>query len=401
MLDGQMLVVDFGRIYQDGTPIGVIYDDGYLQNTSGVLGNSKQLRPIEAIEGCTFQGIDSEGMELKLPCGPPGPSGSMKFNGVLYHVVNGRIAAPDHSLVGEFTDEGKVFVRDQVTKVPRRELDETTQMNTLFDGKRSDGQNWRHEWVRPLTRRDKPYSDAQVIRYFMDYDKLNGVEKKFLFENMKLWSACGMVQVVMKEEGNCALGNVKHGAAGQTGIRTGNVTLDREELDRDIKYYGQFGPFANFKSPVMALVEVRLNLVVAHEYGHQLEFCLSQATQEKVKELYRERRKACDKTHPLPEEYRGDSELIKEDQVARRHFITGYARASFHEYWAECAAAFSIKRSREILKRFDPAIYNILHDVIFQPKNVLRTILVEPLYDLQASLRMGGEFFDDLLDEEL
>lgn len=44
-IGGQMLVVDFGRIYDvDGNPIGIIYDDGYLQNTLGILGTFKKLR---------------------------------------------------------------------------------------------------------------------------------------------------------------------------------------------------------------------------------------------------------------------------------------------------------------------------------------------------------------------
>ncbi|MEZ4543351.1 MAG: hypothetical protein R3C24_05555 [Cyanobacteriota/Melainabacteria group bacterium] len=53
-IGGQMLVVDFGRIYQDGNP-GVIYDDDYLQNTSGLLGTYRKLRPIEAVPVVSFR----------------------------------------------------------------------------------------------------------------------------------------------------------------------------------------------------------------------------------------------------------------------------------------------------------------------------------------------------------
>jgi len=323
----------------------------------------------------------------------------MKFNGVLYHVVNGRIAAPDHSLVGEFSDDGKIFVRDKVTKEPRRQLDEASQLNTIFDGRRSDGSQWRHEWERPLLKRDRPYSDALIIRYFEDFDKLNGPQKTFLMDNLRLWSACGMLQIVMKSEGNCALGNVKHGAAGQTGIRTGNVTLDKEELNRDIDFFAKYGAFATFHTKFKPFCEVRLNLVVAHEYGHQLEFCLSQATQDEIKELHRERRKKCDMLFPLPDEYPGASELLKLDQVPQRMFISGYARSSFHEYFAESVAAFSIKTSRDTLKRHDPAIYQILRAVIFEPQTVVRPNLVEPMLNLQAALRVGGELFDEILNE--
>lgn len=398
-LDGQLLVVDFGRIYHDGNPVGVLYDDGYLQNTSGVLGAHSKLRPIETLANCVFRGIDSQGLELVLPTEERGPSGSMKFNGVLYHVVNGRIAAPDHALVGEVDDGGTIYLRDHRNKVPRRKLDENTQLGTIFEGKKSSGDALKHEWHRPLFRKDKPYGEAEMIRYFMDYDQLNGTQKKYLFENLRIWASSGLLQVVRKSEGNCALGNVKHGAAGQTGVRTGNVTLDKEEFDRDIDYYYKHGVFAAVYTRIKDFLEVRVNLVVAHEFGHQLEFVLSQATQDKIKDLYRERKKRCDKLHPLPEEYPGAAELIPQQNIDKRVFISGYARSTHHEYWAECAAAFSVKPSREYLKQLDPAVYDILCKIVFEPETVLRPVLVEPIMALQASLRVGGELHDNLLNE--
>jgi len=44
-----------------------------------------------------------------------------------------------------------------------------------------------------------------------------------------------------------------------------------------------------------------------------------------------------------------------------RVFISGYARVSVHEYWAESAAAFAVKESRDILKKIDPEIHELLH----------------------------------------
>ncbi len=398
-VDGQMLVVDFGRIYHDGAPVGVLYDDGYLQHTSGPLGSNGGLRPIESIQGCLFRGIDSTGLELVLPTGERGPSGSMKFNGVLYHIVNGRIAAPDHGLVGEVDDDGNVFLRDPRNKVNRRKLDENTQLSTIIDGKKSSGDAIKFEYHRPLYRKDKTYCEAEMIRYFMDFDKLNGTQKKYLFENLRLWSATGLLQVVRKSEGNCALGNVKHGAAGQTGVRTGNVTLDKEEFDRDIEYYYKHGCFAAVYTRIKECLEVRLNLVVAHEFGHQLEFVLSQATQDKIKDLYREQKKRCDKIHPLPEEYGGAAELVPQHNIEKRVFVSGYARSTHHEYWAECAAAFSVKASRDYLKVQDPAVYDILCKIVWEPETVLRPVLVEQIMGLQASLRAGGELHDNLLNE--
>ena len=109
-LNGQLLVVDFGKIFLDGAIVGLIFDDGYLQHTSGPFGTNKNLRPVDAIPGCVFRGIDSGGLELILPqCGEAnkliGPTGSLKFNSVPFHVINGRIAAPDHGFIGEFDDD--------------------------------------------------------------------------------------------------------------------------------------------------------------------------------------------------------------------------------------------------------------------------------------------------------
>ena len=393
----QLLVVDFGRIYENGQPIGVIYDDGYLQNTSGILGQFKKLRPIETVPGCVFKGIASDEMELILPTGNPGPSGSLKYNDQLYHVVNGRIAASDHSLVGEIDDAGKIFIRDKVGKTSRRALDEHSQLRTIFNGKKSTGEEFVHDWSRPLVKPDKLYSEAEMIRYFMDFDKLQSQQKKYLFENLKIWAGSGLLQIVRKQEGNCALGNVKHGAAGQTGVRTGNVTLDKEEFNRDIQLFNEHGCFAVVHTRYKPLCEVRVNLVVAHEFGHQLEFVLSQATQDQIKDLYLERLKACNKRHPLPEEYPGASELLPQTKVMERLFISGYARSSHHEYWAECVAAFTVLESRLYLEKHDPAIFSILKDVIFNPVKVLRPVLVDQIQTLQASLRAGGELTDTIL----
>ena len=398
LLGEQMLVVDFGRIYEEGNPVGVIYDDGYLQNTSGILGEHKKLRPIEAVEGLVFQGIGSDEMELVLPSGTKGPSGSLTYNDVLYHVINGRIASPEHSLVGEIDDEGTIWIRDKISKKSRRKMDEQSQLKTTFNGKKSNGEEFNYDWNRPLVKADKIYSDAEMIRYFMDYDKLQSQQKKYLFENLRLWSASGLLQIVRKQEGNCALGNVKHGAAGQTGVRTGNVTLDKDEFNRDIQLYYEHGSFAVVHTRYKPFCEVRVNLVVAHEFGHQLEFVLSQATQEHIKDLYHARLELCNKHHPLPEEYPGASELLPQTKVMNRYFVSGYARSSHHEYWAECVAAFTVLESRIFLERHDPEIFSILKDVIYNPTKVLRPVLLEQIQDLQASLRVGGEMSDKILN---
>ncbi len=395
-LGDQALVVDYGKVYApDGNAVGFFFEDGYLQKAG-----ANQSRIIEEIEGCVFRGIDNSGMELTLPNGG-GPTGTLKFNGLVFNVINGRIATEDHYLIGEFDDDGTVFLRDRRNKVPRRKLDENSLLNTHFEGTKSNGKKFNHEFLRPLTRKDKTYSENEIIRYFEEFDKLTTPQKKYVQETLKLWSSSGLLQVIRKSEGNAAVtaGNVRHGAAGVTGVRTGQVTLDREEFEKDITLYRDWGAMAVLTTRVRNLTEVRINLVVSHEFGHQLEFVLSAATQKKIEDMYEARLKLANKLNPLPNDYDGRSEILPKEKVQDRTFISGYARTSYHEYWAECVAAFSVKASREVLKKLDPGAYELLCDCVFKPETVLRPNLRDPILDLQASLRTGGELGDDLLDK--
>lgn len=398
-LDGNILLVDYGKIYHDGCPVGFLYEDGVLKDTSGLLGTSTSPRAIDLIPGCVFRGIDTAGMELELPFLPIGPTGALKYNCVPLNVINGRLSTQNHELVGQFTDDGTIYLRDRVKKTPRRKLDENTQLTTIFDGRNSQGNAWQHEFVRPLHKKDKSYSENEIIRYFEGYDSLTTVQKRYVNDSLRLWSACGLLQIVRKSEGTAALGNVKHGAAGATGVRTGNVTLDREEFEKEITLTKRFGLLAVVGTRWKSHYEVRLNLVVSHEYGHQLEFILSQAKQEEIDELFRKRRSASERLFPPPPAYDGTSELLSQDKISERVFISGYSRQSMHEYWAECAAAFSMKESRDALRELDPEIYQLLEELVLAPEKMVRAVFIDQILDLQASLRVGQELTSELLPD--
>ena len=396
--NGEMLVVDYGRVYSDGSPIGFLYEDGVFKDTAGVLGNSSKLRVIDDIPGCVFRGIDCDGQELVLPGEERGPSGQLTYNGVQLQVMNGRVSNANHQFIAELTDDGDIYLRGGPVREGGRKLDDLTQLSTRFEGTDSEGNKWSHDWSRPLTRPDKSYVENEVIRYFADYDKLQVQQKKYVHESLHVWASSGLLQIVRKSEGNAMLGNIKHGAAGVTGVRTGNVTLDKEEFEKEIMLFKRFGALAVVATKYKPYLEVRVNLVVAHEFGHQVEFVLSQATQEKIEQIYLERRKRSDKLHPLPSIYEGMSELLEPPQVYNRVFISGYSRSSKHEYWAECLAAFSVKDGREKLKEIDPPIYQLLCQLVQRPQELIRRVFIDTITDLQASLRMGGEMRDDLLN---
>ncbi len=393
-----MLVVDDGQIYNDGLPVGFLFEDGYIQAKKGnVLGNNADPVFIDNIPGCHFQGIDGNGLELRLPYLSAGPTGTLIYNGLSLLVRNGRVISTDHHCLAEITDQGEIYVLDKSAAASKLKLSENTLLNFSFQGTNSRGENWQHQFTRPLYRPGKSYIENEIIRYFDRFDSLSSTQKKYVFSTMSLWAACGILQVVRKSEGDASLGNVKHGATGVTRIRTGNVTLDKEEFEKEIDYYRQYGPIWNVPKISRDYLEVRLNLVMAHEFGHQVDFLLTTSVQEQINELYEKRWQSCERFHSLPANFECQSELLMLNQFEGRHFISGYAKTAVQEYWAESFAAFSVKETRAGLKELDPVIYQILSKLVLEPTSVLSRVMHETIIALQASLKLGGEFNEDIL----
>ncbi len=391
--DGQnTLVVEDGHIYKDGQAVGFLFEDGYIKNNNQPLGKQNKLSLIENISPWQFRGIDCQGLEIVLPDEHPGPSGKLEYNAKIYNVINGRVVTEDHKYVGQITDSGEIFVRDKNGEGGKVKVEGTTLLNFTFEGISSTGANCQHQFRRPLYKIDRTYIDNEIIRYFDGFDALNNLQKKYVLETMALWSSCGLLQIVRKSEGDASLGNVKHGVTGVTRVRTGKVSLDKEEFEREVNYYKQHGAMMIVPKNIVDYLEVRLNLVLAHEFGHQVDFVLTSAVQEQVAELYEKKRKSCDKLHPLPDENESPSELLMRQQIEKRHFISGYAKSSAYEYWAESLAAFSIKTTRDHLREFDPVMYDILTNLVLAPTKVLSRVFHENITSLQASLKLGGEF---------
>jgi hypothetical protein len=117
-----------------------------------------------------------------------------------------------------------------------------------------------------------------------------------------------------------------------------------------------------------------------------------------VAELYAARLKRSLKMCPTPAGYEGGSEILRPEYVPNRMFVSGYAKASKFEYWAESVAAFSVPEGRRLLRELDPAIHKMLTEIVRHPESAFTPILTEPLLDLQSSLRLGGELKEDLLN---
>lgn len=392
------LVVDFGKITSaDGSVIGFLYENGLLLGQAQPLGTWEGLRAIEELPGCVFSGIDRYGNPLELPGNTSGPTGGLVFNDRPFNVITGRISDQEHRLVGRLDNQGVIHARHHKNPSVLRPLDENTQLAMVFQGIKTDGSPLMLDFKRPLHISGKTYAENEIIRYFEQYDNLGPAQQRYVMDSMMLWAQCGILQVVRKSEGTAGLGNVKHGASGVTSVRRGVVTLDRDEFETEIKLFKQWGALASAKTRFGPYYEVRLNMVVAHEFGHQLHFCLSQATQDRIRKMYETKRQECDQKHALPPEIESYSELLQAHQIPNRVFISGYARSSEHEYWAEAVGAFSCLESRVQLLELDPDIHNLLVDIVFRPEEVMRPVVQEMIGDLQTSLVLGGEFPDDLL----
>src|SRR5580700_5398046 len=95
-LGGNVLVVDYGNVFMDGTAVGYLYEDGYLKNPGSQSEDMVQWRLIDEVDGCVFRGIDSSGIELTLPTSEHGgPTGNLEFNNLKFTVINGRITTED------------------------------------------------------------------------------------------------------------------------------------------------------------------------------------------------------------------------------------------------------------------------------------------------------------------
>jgi hypothetical protein len=392
-----MLVVDYGKVYLDGTPVGFLHEDGLMSSKGEPFGSWDGLKPIEQVPGCVFRGIDSYGQPLEFPTQRQGPSGVLTYNNQPLNVVCGRISTQNHELVGYMNDAGELEFYDYKNRAIMRKMDENSQLNTFFKGNKSSGDLFDFEYIRPLHKGDKSYSDNEMIRYFQDYDRLNSVQKKYVLDSLRLWTCAGFLQIVRKSEGNAAIGSIREGVSGLTGKRTGHVDLDRDEFEKEITLYKRFGPVAIVATRHKPYHEVRINLVVSHEFGHQLEFILSQATQDKIVELYEKRLSRSNSLYPLPAEYEGKSELLLMQQIPQRIFLSGYGRSSENEYWAEAVAAFSIPESRMQLKEIDLPMFQLIVQLLKEPENMVRPTFADKIMELRTSLKIGGELTSDLL----
>ncbi len=230
-----------------------------------------------------------------------------------------------------------------------------------------------------------------LSNYLLGYDDLNPNQKRYVLESLQLWYSCGLLRLAYKLEGGAKFGKLKYGAICSASVRSGIVTIDLLELEKEVESYERYGPLKLMPSTVAGYYEVMLNLSVSHGFAQQIRFCLSQDAQDHIQKLFESRLTQCDTLHPLPEVARRSSELVRDAQD-QRCFISGWARQSWHHYWAESMAAYSVKECREKLRNLDLEIYDVISELIFHPEKLLSPRIIETLEAIQRELREANQF---------
>jgi len=254
-----------------------------------------------------------------------------------------------------------------------------------------------------------PITAPELPTYFAGFDDLTDDQKAYVASCLDIWIASGLLSVVVnrgKQAEMFATPEDRYERA--TSYRTlveerrasGHVVFDSKELERDMAGFQKFGPLASSR-PMLSnakMIEVRGNMCVSHEFGHQLLDILSFSAKERLQSFYKARLDRCNKVHPLLEGYSGNSELVALEQANERVFITGYSRSEPYEYFAEAVGAFSFKQSREQLKVIDPEIYQFLCDLIHKSEGMFDPTWQDAVSSAQIQQRASGALTDDLLN---
>jgi hypothetical protein len=232
---------------------------------------------------------------------------------------------------------------------------------------------------------------SELSNYFEGFDRLPSEQQEYIADSLGLWVTAGYVDVLINHKMTAKIG--------QSFDRTRRrVILDQDEFAVEFSLFRKLGPLARVNARTPGFFEARLNLAVAHEMGHQIYLMLSPDAKTRIETLHKNRVEQCDRMHPFPDGYEGNSELVTADQVNERVFLTGYSRSSPEEYFAESFAAFSMKSSREKLKAIDAEIFDMVRGLVYSPNELLHSDWTEEVARSQAERKQRQELTDTLVD---
>jgi hypothetical protein len=152
--------------------------------------------------------------------------------------------------------------------------------------------------------------------------------------NLRVWADCGLLGDVI-----------------DSGART--RFENRELLATHKRLFEQYGPLTRLSRP-NNFVEVRIVLLIAYEFAIALYPLIPQRIKDQVTDIYDAAFARCNHSF-------NDAEFLwKDEDIHARHFISGHARRSSVEFFAECIAAYSVEKSRAALLEIHPDMHALI-----------------------------------------
>ena len=202
-----------------------------------------------------------------------------------------------------------------------------------------------------------------LSEYFVDISKMDSETQQYMSKTLSFYEQTGILELLVQsnKRGKLAGNEIRNG---KSAWQEGNFAVHNlGELERETKFYGKFGGLMAIPSSRIPLIEVRVNLIVAHELAHQLQDYLSSELVDRLKLIFEATLSAC--KHESTE---NQSEVVLDHDVASRHFVSGYARTGFWEYWAECFACFADQGAMKALKETQAEAYDLLCQLFLHPE---------------------------------
>ncbi len=232
-------------------------------------------------------------------------------------------------------------------------------------------------------------------KYFLDYADLEINQQKYVSDCLNLWYLSGLLKTVYESQGGADFDTLADGATVACSVRTGNVKIDRGNFEREVESFERFGPATSFATHGNEVEGSRFNLSLAVGLGFQVEFCLSDQTRDCIREAFEA---AHSTSQTLSEPKPGENPPQAWRPELNLSFAPGTPHKSWHHYWAESLAAFSIKTSREQLQKIDPKIHALLNELVLQAESKINSNLKEVVLNNRKELLEANEHATNLLD---
>lgn len=230
---------------------------------------------------------------------------------------------------------------------------------------------------------------SNISRYFEGFSKLNVDAQQYLKTTLSFFDKCGFVGLLIKYGKHARLEALGERLSWQDNDYS---VVDRVQFEREIVFFQKFGAFMAIPNVQKPLIEVRLNLVVAHEMAHQIQMLLQEKWLDKFVKLYNERQQVC--THSV-----GMPELILPEELEQRHFITAYARLSPWEFFAESFCCFAVRDAHLELRAIDSEVHEHLCELFHSPERVIEMPWKMTLASMRAFHKVDKDLVLKLLGD--